>query len=172
MTKRADKPRDSVDSPQPGAEANVLCIPDAILELRKDVRELREKFDDLPRAAFRICAYFLGALVGGYLLLSSKFDRIDDELSAQSKRVDQRFDAVDQRFDAVHQKFDAVHQKFDAINQKLADISLVVARIDERTSAAPRAEKASQAESMAEAQSAATGTRAPESATRPGAAGI
>jgi hypothetical protein len=124
MTERADEPRDVADSPQPGGDANVVCIPDAIVELRKDVRELRV-------AVLSTCAFLLGVFAGGYLLLSAKSDHIQEALSAQSKNVDQKFETV-------NQKFDAVNQRFDAINQKLSDLSVVVARIDERTSTASK----------------------------------
>jgi septal ring factor EnvC (AmiA/AmiB activator) len=115
MTERADKSPGSADSSQPGGDANVVCIPDAIVELRKDVRELRV-------AVFGTCTFLLAALAGGYLLLSAKSDGIQQALSAQSRNVDQ--------------KFEAVNQRFDAINQRLSDLSVVVARIDERTAIA------------------------------------
>jgi hypothetical protein len=124
MTERADKSPGSADSSQPGGDANVVCIPDAIVELRKDVRELRV-------AVFGTCTFLLGALAGGYLLLSAKSDGIQEALSAQSRNVDQKFEAVDQ-------KFEAVNQRFDAINQRLSDLSVVVARIDERTAIASK----------------------------------
>ncbi len=131
MTERADKSPGSVDSSRPGGDANVVCIPDAIVELRKDVRELR-------MAVFGTCTFLLGALAGGYLLLSAKSDGIQEALSAQSRNVDQKFDAVDQKFEAVNQKFDAVNQRFDAINQRLSDLGVVVARIDERMAIASK----------------------------------
>ncbi len=86
MTERAGGPQRPETSPQPGNGTNVPCIPDAISELRTDVRELR-------KAAFKVCAFLLGAFGGGYLLLSAKFDDINTQLLALSTviaRIDER----------------------------------------------------------------------------------
>ena len=149
----------------PDGDAFVRWVTDAITELRTDVRELRAKFDSLPKSTYSICGFILVMFGAGYALLSQRAESIHQELrqaiSAQSKDVDEQLskqlkDLQAALLNELHARLSAQSVNFqkelsaqsagfqkelseqsDRIYGKLLDLHAIVARLDARMTSTP-----------------------------------
>ena len=82
--------------------------------------------DDLQQVGTYVQTHLYEWLPPGVFQLSERIVRVEEELKAQGRRMDDRFidmkNHIDQRFVAVDQRFVAVDQRFVAVDQRFEDM--------------------------------------------------